>query len=255
VALALLLGLHLGSRMLLAQQPTPAGPPKPPPTPKAAAPIDLTGNWVSVVTEDWRWRMVVPQKGDYSSVPLSAEGKKVADAWDPSKLPTDGCRPFGAAALMRVPTRLRVSWGDDTTLKIESDAGQQTRVLHFDKAFRPSAVRTWQGTSIAEWERIVQPGGLGVSLLTAPARTGTLKVVTTNMRPGYFRKNGVPYSERTTMTEYFDRMSAAGGDWLTVYSVVEDPAYLNQPFITSSHFKREADPSKWTPTPCERPRS
>ena len=82
-------------------------PPQTPRTPRAAAPFDVTGNWVSVVTEDWRWRMVTPAKGDYSSVPLNAEGRKAADAWDPSKAASDGCKPYGAAAIMRVPGRLR----------------------------------------------------------------------------------------------------------------------------------------------------
>ena len=283
---AVLVGVSvLASPLLMAQQP--------PRTPRAAAPIDLTGTWVSVVTEDWRWRMVVPQKGDYSSVPLSPEGRKVADTWDPSKLATDGCRPYGAAAVMRVPGRVKVSWDGDDTLKIETDAGAQTRWLRFASAApgrpeglqprtsgrpeglqprtsglqprtsglqprtsglqsRRSTAASWQGTSIAEWEQILSPGGLGVSLQQAPPRQGTLKVTTTNLRAGYLRKNGVPYSESTTMTEYFDRVTAAGHDWLTVYTVVQDPKYLSQPFITSTHFKREADAAKWSPSPCER---
>ena len=220
-------------------------------TPRAAAPFDMTGNWVSVVTEDWRWRMVLPAKGDYSSVPLNAEGRKVADTWDPSRLATDGCKPYGAVAIMRVPGRLRVSWEDDTTLKIETDAGQQTRLLRFDKSQKPPAERSWQGHSTAEWELISARGGLGVSLQQGPSRIGTLKVGTTNLRAGYLRKNGVPYSEDTVVTEYFDRLSAYGTDWLTVFTVVEDPRYLNQPFITSTHFKRETDSSKWMPEPCE----
>jgi hypothetical protein len=225
-------------------------PPKTPPTPRAAAPFDLTGNWVSVVTEDWRWRMVVPRKGDYSSVPLSAEGRKIADTWDPVQSARDGCKPYGAAAIMRVPGRLRVRWDNDTTLRIDTDAGQQTRVLHFDRG-QPPADRTWQGYSVAEWDLITARGGLGVSLATAPPRIGALKVVTTNLRAGYLRKNGVPYSEDTVVTEYFDRLSAYETDWLTVLTIVEDPRYLNQQFITSTHFKREPDGSKWMPTPCE----
>jgi hypothetical protein len=214
-----------------------------------------------VVTEDWRWRMLMPRKGDYSSVPLSAEGKKVADTWDPAKLPNDGCKAYGAAAIMRVPGRLHVAWENDTTLRIDTDAGQQTRLLHFDRAQGPPqgsapgspGARTWQGQSAAEWERISQPGGLGVSLQQAPPRIGSsLKVLTTNLRAGYFRKNGVPYSEETVVTEYFDRVTAEGDDWLTVLTIVDDPRYLNQPFITSTHFKREPDASKWMPTPCER---
>jgi hypothetical protein len=233
-----------------AQQPPPAQP-RVPPTPRAAAPFDLTGNWVSVVTEDWRWRMVLPKKGDYSSVPLSAEGRKVADTWDPSRMDSDGCKPYGAAAIMRVPGRLRIAWENDTTLRIETDAGLQTRLLRFDKTLKPPADRTWQGHSIAEWDIIRQPGGLGVSLQVAPGRMGALKVVTTGLRAGYLRKNGVPYSESTVVTEYFDRLSAYGSDWMTVLTIVEDSRYLNQPFLTSTHFKREPDASKWMPAPCE----
>jgi hypothetical protein len=223
----------------------------PPPTPRAQAPIDITGNWVSLVTEDWRWRMVMPKKGDYSSVPLSPEGRRVADSWDPANVATDGCKAYGAAALMRIPGRLKIAWQNDTTLKIETDAGQQTRVLHFDTTQKPPAARTWQGHSAAEWERIQALGGLGVSLQVAPARLGTLKVVTTNLRAGYLRRNGVPYSENAIVTEYFDRVNEFGNEYLTVLTTVDDPRYLNQPFITSTHFKREADTSKFKPVPCE----
>src|SRR5579862_1153194 len=227
-----------------------AAPPAPK-TPKEAAPIDPTGNWVSVVTEDWRWRMLIPKKGDYTSVPLSPEGRKLADAWDPSQLATDGCKAYGAAALMRVPGRLQILWENETTLRIDTDAGQQTRRLYFDPSQEPRQERTWQGDSSAEWDHIPQPGGLGVSLQQGPGKPGALKVVTTNLRAGYLRKNGVPYSQDTKMTEYFDRLTAYGTDWLTVFTIVEDPHYLNQPFITSTHFKREPDRSKWMPTPCK----
>lgn len=252
------------SAALAAQQ---RGQPAPPPTPKAAAPIDLTGNWVSVVTEDWRWRMLVPRKGDYSSIPLNPEGRKAADTWDPGKIATDGCKPYGAAAIMRVPGRLRISWTDDTTLRIDTDAGQQTRLLRFEaSAVRQSSAgsesgrgtpqndlstRTWQGRSLAQWEQITARGGLGVSLQQAPPRVGSLKVVTDNVRAGYLRKNGVPYSENAVITEYFDRVSAYGDDWMTVITIVDDPQYLTQQFITSSHFKREPDGSKWMPAACE----
>src|SRR6266850_4433196 len=217
-------------------------PPGPPPTPKAAAPIDITGNWVSIVTEDWRWRMLTPKKGDTSSIPVSPEGKKLVDAWDPAKAGADGCKAYGAAAIMRVPGRLKISWEDEKTLKVETDAGMQKRFLFFDAgALELSTAPTWQGLSYAEWEKIPQPGGLGVSIQQAPPRTGTLKVVTTRLRAGYLRKNGVPYSEDTRVTEYFDRFSAYGTDWLTVLTTVDDPKYLSQQYLTSTHFKREPD--------------
>src|SRR4051812_19851687 len=109
------------------------GPQGPPPTPKAAAPVDLTGYWVSLVTADWRFRMMTPLKGDYESLPLTAEARKIADSWDPAKPAASGeeCKPYGAAALMRMPGRLHITWENDTTLRIETDNGSQTRLLHF----------------------------------------------------------------------------------------------------------------------------
>ena len=221
-----------------------------PQSPRDSAPIDLTGYWVSVVNEDWRWRMVTPPKGDYASVPLNAEARKVADAWDPSK---DGsCEAYGAAGVMRIPTRLNISWEDAVTLKIETDAGRQTRRLLFDAARKPGGPPSLQGHSVAEWER---PGGGGRGGGGAgrggAAPGGTARVTTTNLRGGWLRKNGVPYSEGTTLTEYFDRFAAPNGDeWLVVTTIVADAKYLTQDFITSTHFKKEPDGSKFAPVAC-----
>jgi hypothetical protein len=287
-----------------------------PPTGRAAAPVDLTGYWVSVVTEDWRFRMVTPPKGDYASVPISQEGRRVADTWDPSK---DGmCEAYGAAGLMRMPGRLHITWEDDTTLKIEADAGQQTRLLHFGAARPPSGERTLQGYSTAQWVggaggALGGFGGFGGNVVapdsTAPGRGqgavapvaaegrgappaaarggqppaaatpaaargvasaaarggggdaagrgagaqrwGELRATTTQLKPGWLRKNGVPYSENTTMTENFIRFSDGADEWFTVSTIVEDPTYLTQSFITSTNFKREPDGSKFKPTTCK----
>jgi hypothetical protein len=220
--------------------------------PKAAAPVDLTGSWVSVVSEDWLQRMLMPPRGDYAGVPLTLEGRRVANLWEPANLATDGCKPYGAPALMRIPGRLQVSWENDTTLKIETDAGQQTRLLHFDPPKAPVAERTWQGYSQAEWEQLIQRGGQGGGLVPPPPRAGAaLKVTTTKLRAGYLRKNGVPYSEDAVLTEYFDRLSEDGTEWLLVETIVSDPKYLAQDFVTSTHFKKEPDNAKWMPSPCE----
>ena len=231
------------------------------PTPRAQAPIDLTGNWVSIVTEDWRFRMVTPPKGDYASVPINPAGRVVADKWDPAKDEADGnaCKSYGAAAIMRVPGRLHISWQDDNTLKIETDAGTQTRLLHFGGT--PGGDPSWQGYSEASWEfaggrnpaaAAGRGGGGGGRGGAAPPRGGSLKVVTTRLKEGYLRKNGVPYSENTVVTEYFDRHDESDGtNWFTVTTVVSDPKYLQQDFITSTHFKKEPDASKWFPTPCK----
>ena len=146
-----------------AQQPSQPPPAQPPASSRTTAPIDLTGYWVSVVTEDWRFRMVTPKKGDYASVPLNDAARKVADGWDAAKDEKEGnqCKAYGAANIMRVPGRVHVSWDGDETVKVETDAGQQTRMLYFDKAKQPGAERTWQGHSVAEWEGLPAPRGGG----------------------------------------------------------------------------------------------
>src|SRR5579884_892208 len=121
-------------------------------SPKEAAPVDLTGYWVSIVTEDWRYRMMTPAKGDYNSVPLNAEGKKVADTWDAAKDPDTSCKDYGAPAVMRQPGRLHITWQDDHTLKVETDAGAQTRLFHFAAPQAPTGEPTWQGYSAAQWD-------------------------------------------------------------------------------------------------------
>jgi hypothetical protein len=229
-------------------------PEAPPLAPKAAAPIDLTGYWVSIVTEDWRWRMVTPARGDYASIPINAEAKKVADAWDPAKDEAAGeqCRSYGAPALMRVPGRLHITWPDDNTLKVETDAGTQTRLLHFGDWKAPGGEPTFQGDSKAEWESPRAPGGRGGrgAPQTAP-KFGNLKVVTTHPKPGYLRKNGVPYSADATMTEYWDLMKQPNGvQWLVITTLVDDPKYLQSEWVTSLNFRKEPDGSKWDPTPC-----
>jgi len=242
-----LLALVLAGGASLAAQAQPPAAPQPPATPRARAPIDLTGYWVSIVNEDWRWRMVTPPKGDLASVPLNPEGTKVANAWDPA---TDGsCLAYGAAGLMRMPTRLNITWQDDRAIKIETDAGQQTRVFRFD-AEAPPAQRSLQGYSVAQWEPVPQPGRGG----GAPQvpKFGNLKVTTTNLTAGWLRKNGVPYSENATVTEYFDRFKAPNNDeWLVVTTIVSDSKYLNQDFVTSTHFKKEPNGAKWSPSPCK----
>jgi len=227
------------------------GPPPAPLAPRAAAPVDLTGYWVSIVTEDWRFRMITPKKGDYASVPLNPEGRRVADTWDPAKDEAAGlqCKSYGAPNVMRVPGRVHIDWADDHTLKVEMDSGTQTRLFHFGAAQPPAGEQGWQGYSVAEWES--GAAGRGGQGRGGPPRGGSLKVVTTNLRAGYLRKNGVPYSDKAVVTEYYDRTMEDNGDsWLIVTTIVDDPQYLQMPFITSTHFKREADGSKFSPTPC-----
>jgi len=240
----------VGSALVAAQRGGPAQVQRPPA--QARAPIDLTGYWVAVVTEDWRWRMMTPPKGDVQSIPFNAEGVRAANAWDMAQDIAAGeqCKPFGAGGIMRMPGRLHITWQDPNTLKVETDAGTQTRLLHFGKLEGAAGEKTWQGRSVAEWDFGTLIGQAG----PAPAGTrGSLKVATTRMRAGYLRKNGAPYSEDAVLTEYFDRDSntSDGAQWFHVMSIVADPKYLTEPFVTDSIFKKEPDGSKWRPTGCE----
>jgi hypothetical protein len=278
-------------RLDVAGQGRGAAAPDAPRTGRDLAPVDLTGTWVSVVTEDWRWRMVTPPRGDVASVPVNAEGRKAAASWNMEADNASGnqCKAFGVGGIMRQPGRLRISWQDPQTLKLEFDAGTQTRLLHFDRARQAPAERTFQGFSTAQWEgpgvgrgagptadgrpdpRVTGggllardlPGGGGGGLRGGPPprqlaqinRGGDLRVVTTQFREGYLRKNGVPYSEQASITEYMHLLPTHpnGDNWLHVVTIVDDPRYLTQPFYTSTSFRREPNDINFKPTPCATP--
>jgi hypothetical protein len=208
------------------------------------APLDLTGYWVSYVTENWRYRMVTPAKGEYRRIPSSRAALPLINAWDPAADERAGnqCKSYGAGNIMSVPGRLHITWQDADTLRIETDAGTQTRLLHFAPrtATASPGPRSWQGESTAAWEPAAGPDG-----------GGSLRVVTANLRAGYLRKNGVPYGERATVTEHFDVAPLAeSGRLLLVTTIVDDPEFLTGPYVVSPHFKKEPDGSKWDPTPC-----
>jgi hypothetical protein len=259
----------------LAASATPAAPPHA----RAVAPYDLTGYWVAVVTQDWRYRMVLPGKGEYGGIPINLAAKKFADAWSPDADEATGqqCKAYGVGALMRIPERLHITWQDDDTLKVETDAGEQTRLLRFNASPEArAAAPSLQGLSLASWvfarvtgrssmggDPPVRGPGLFVTTTpgtnalpskaerAAPPRYGTLKVETANALPGYLRKNGVPYSAQMSMTEYWDLRVADNGDqWLAITTELDDPEYLQSPFAFAPNFKKEPNGAKWDPSPC-----
>jgi hypothetical protein len=222
----------------------------PPATAKAAAPIDLTGYWVSLVTEDWRYRMMTPPKGDYPSIPLNPDGRKIADNWDPLKDEAAGeqCKAYGPGNVMRNPERVHITWQDDNTLKLETDTGQQTRIFKFgtpvDLEKPATGAPTLQGESIAMWE--FAGGRRGPN-----PRGGSLAVVTRNAKPGYLQKNGVPYSQGAIFTEHYDLFKEPDGtQYLLVTTETVDPMYLARRHQRSSHFRKQADAAGWDPQPC-----
>ena len=177
---------------------------------------------------------------------------------------------------MREPERVRISWRDGTTLRIETDAGEQTRQLHFDAAGMQPGAPSLQGFSVAEWEyaggfdprraaeavAAAEQGGSGAPAAGRGGRGrgrgaptepdgGKLRVVTTNLSAGFLRKNGVPYSADTTVTEYYNLLREPDGtEWFVVTTQVHDPENLVVDYITSTNFRREPDDSSWNPTPC-----
>lgn len=225
------------------------------PTAKSVAPWDPSGYWVSVIVDEWRFR-VTPIKGDILYLPLNNEARRIANAWDPDKDEADGnqCKAYGAVGLMQRPGRLHVTWVDDNTLRIDADAGTQTRTLHFGPPPAQPGAPSLQGYSVASWEGpgFGRGGGRGFGRAPAgPSKTGTLKVVTTNLLAGYLRKNGVPYDGKSELTEYINRVEGTQGDsYLALTAMLEDSTYLTGPFLRTYQFKKQADGAGWDPTPC-----
>jgi hypothetical protein len=224
-----------------------------PPTGRAQAPYDITGYWVAVVTDDWRYRMLTPPKGNADYVPVTPAARKVMDSWDPARDTAAGeaCKGYGAGGVMRLPGRMHITWVNDTTLQVEMSAGTQTRTFTFAPPPAPGApaaapsTPTWQGTSLARWTFPPGPRGRG----PAPT-TGQLTVTTTGLRPGYVRKNGIPYGSSAVITENFVRLADEGDEFLVVTTTVDDPLYFAPPYVKTYEFKRERDGSKWDATPC-----
>jgi hypothetical protein len=235
-----------------------APPRQPPASARAAAPIDLTGWWVAVITEDWRWRMVTPLRGDFANIPASPAAYPVGAAWDPTKDEAAGetCKAYGAQALLRRPGRLHIVWENDDTLRIDADEGTQTRLLRFGAAPGPSEPATLQGFSSARWEGPLRgeapPEAFTIGTQPrAGAQGRALEVHTTRLQAGYLRANGIPYSDRAEVTEYFNTFKEPNGtEWFVVTTIVRDPVYLTGPYVTTSNFKREPDGAKFAPSPC-----
>jgi hypothetical protein len=236
---------------------------------RAAAPVDLTGYWVSIVTEDWIERMSPSSPpsgiigGGRGGGGGGGGGGRGGGGAAPAVAPsTDPCRVYAAGGSMRVPGRLNVTWADDNTLKIDMDAGTQTRLLHFNAPQPSSLQKTLQGYSVATWDAGARAGGFGGggggggagrgqagAPAAAPApRWGVLRVVTTNLSGGYLLSSRSHYSDNAVLTEQFMKHSDFGVDYVTVTATVQDGA---QNRIVSSTFKKEPDGSRFAPSGCD----
>jgi len=247
---ALLLAVPLGLFAQGGRGGAPAGAPATSQNARTAAPVDLTGYWVSIVTEDWIERMSPdsPPSGTGGARGLGGLRGQPAPPPDPS----ERCRVYAAGGSLRVPGRLHITWADENTLKIEMDAGTQTRLLHFNPTTPPPTEKTLQGYSVATWDlgSGARGGGRGAPAAgaAAAARWGSLNVVTTNMKSGYLLSSRSVYSDNAVLTEYFTKHSDFGVEYFTVTASVQDGAVTR---VTSSTFKKEPNGSKFKPTGCE----
>lgn len=258
--------LLFGSTILWAQQPGPRGAAAVPPSARDQAPWDPSGYWVSLITQNWRHRMVVVGPGDYIGVPINAEAKKVADAWNPAKAAGKECEAHGGGIVMDLPERLHISWQDANDLRVDTDTAMQTRMLHFlpTRGGAPGGVQaaptsrpptamapTRQGYSVARW---VLPGGgqrFGPAGRAPHSHYGSIEVTTDHLLPGLLRTNGIPYSAGAKKTEWWDlRKEATGEQWLVISTTLVDPQYLTKPYVYDPIFQKEADGAKWDPTAC-----
>src|SRR5580765_7988074 len=221
--------------------------PAAPAVPRTAAPYDIAGYWVSLITDDWRYRMLTPPKGNVDYLPITGQGRGATNAWDPAKDLAAGeqCKAYGAGGVMRLPGRLHITWEDDYTLKLETDAGTQTRRFFFENTPQLAAAHpapadaSWQGYSLAAWQ--MPPVGRGQPA-RGPARFGQLRVVTNHLRPGYVRRNGVPYSASATLTEFYVRLVDKNGqEYLALTQMLDDPQYFQPAYVKTYEFKKQRD--------------
>ncbi len=265
--------LLCGSTVLWAQQPGPRGPAATPASARDQAPWDPSGYWVSLITQNWRHRMLVVAPGDYIGVPMNAAAVKVADAWNRAAAEAAGkqCEAHGGGIVMDLPERIHISWQGANDLRVDTDTAMQTRLLHFMsarggarggvQAAPPSPPPTemapsLQGYSVARW---VLPGGgqrFGPIGAAPHSHYGSIEVTTDHLLPGLLRTNGIPYGADAKKTEWWDlRQESTGAEstgepWLVISTTLVDPQYLTRPYVYDPIFQKEADGAKWDPTPC-----
>ena len=202
-----------------------------------AAQVDVTGEWGQRRHEDQPERGPGPDLGDYAGMPVNAAAIQRADAWSSSRLtlPEYQCRPHPADYSPRGPANLRI-WEtiDRETQQLVSyhthiSWQAPERTIWMDGRPHPPeyAPHTWQGFSTGEW--------VGTSL----------KVTTTHLKTAFLRRNGLPRSDQAVMTEYWSRR----GDFLTHTLVLDDPVYLEEPFVRTTNWALNPD-QQLDPYPC-----
>ena len=193
--------------------------------PSGFAQVDFTGEWAPLYHEDAPERLPGPELGDYTELPLNEAGRIRADSWEAGRISVVmeyQCRPHASDYALRGLGNLRIWREIDQAsqrliaFKMHFLAYDSERTIWMDGRPHPGeyAPHTWQGFSTGVWE-----GNM-------------LTITTTHLKANYMRRNGVPRSEKATLTEHWTRH----GDWLTVVSVIEDPAFLTEPLVRSDNW-------------------
>ena len=192
-------------------------------TPAAQAEIDLSGNWTIIYHEDWIEIGTGPDIADFTGLPLTKQAAALAMNWHASlvNVPERQC--------LQLPMEYTNRWSNTRIWKdVDSQSqellayrlrkawGGMDRTIYMAKQPRPprGAVHTFAGFSLGEIDG------------------EKLKVVTTHLKEGYSRRNGVPRSDRATITEHFIRH----GNVLTISTIIEDPVYLTEPLVVSTSY-------------------
>jgi hypothetical protein len=207
-------------------------------TTPAFAQSHLNGDWVGLFHEDEPERAPGPDPGDYTGLPLNAAGRLYADSWDASRLtlPEHQCRAHVSPYILRGPIRVRITEERNplsqnvVAIRQFMSTWAQERIIWLDGRPHPSprAPHSWMGFSTGEWQGDV------------------LKVVTTHIKQGWYRRNGVPMSALAKMTEYFMRR----GNILTQVSIIDDPVFLDEPLVRTTELRldlntRPTDYQRW----------
>jgi hypothetical protein len=205
---------------------------RPPANARAAAPVDLTGYWVPFISEEWRYRMVMPLKGDYRGIPLTPEGTRVANSWNPAAPEPEPCKAYGAPAIMRIPGRLHVRLaGLRTALRLDTDAGTQTRAVPIRTRY------TRVGPADSGRARRTRAGSLPAAVPhQAPDRYGRHDQRASRLSAA---KRCAVQRRRHGDRIFRRRRAPVWRPGTDRHDVVEDPQYLQRPYIVSSHFKKE----------------
>jgi hypothetical protein len=202
----------------------------------AFAQLDFSGEWAPIMHEDQPERVAGPELGDYLGLPINAAARMRADTWDAAiqTLPEWQCRPHSADYIFRGPSQLRVSKEvDPVTRQITAFHAEWLRsvdnVIYLDGRPHPSpnAPHSWGGFATGKWE-----GDM-------------LTVTVTHLKEGYIRRNGVPRSDKATLTEHWIRH----GNYLTIVTIINDPVYLTEPFIRTTEYSLNLN-QQIPPYPC-----